>query len=118
MRDVALASGVVAPPGVPRRLRYLIATCVAGIRLECHDSVEDIVPGSARLGLLAFDPSESSREALSAKIEALRARCDGAPIGLVIPTIALSAPPGSARLASPASYRFRVAWKLQLRRCV
>jgi DNA-binding NarL/FixJ family response regulator len=77
---------LVAPPGLFRDgFARLIATCVAEIRLECHDSVEDVFPGSARLGLLAFNPSTCSREALSAKIEALRARCDGAPIGVVIP---------------------------------
>jgi DNA-binding NarL/FixJ family response regulator len=77
---------LVAPPGLFRDgFARLIATCVAEIRLECHDRVEDVVPGSARLGLLAFDPAAYSREALSARIEALRARCDGAPIGVVIP---------------------------------
>jgi DNA-binding NarL/FixJ family response regulator len=77
---------LVAPPGLFRDgFAHLIATCVAEIRLECCDSVEDVVPGSARLGLLAFDPSACSRAALSARIEALRARCDGAPIGVVTP---------------------------------
>ncbi len=77
---------LVAPPGLFRDgFAHLIATCVAEIRLECHDSVEGVVPGSARLALLAFDPGGCSREALSARIEALRARCDGAPIGVVTP---------------------------------
>jgi len=77
---------LVAPPGLFRDgFAHLIATCVAGIRLECHDSVDDVVSGSARLGLLAFDPGACGREALSARIEALRARCGGAPIGVVIP---------------------------------
>lgn len=76
---------LVAPPGLFRDgFARLIATCVAEIRIECHDSVESVVPGSARLGLLAFDPSACSREALSARIEALRARCGGAPIGVMI----------------------------------
>ena len=75
---------LVAPPGLFRDgFARLIATCVAEIRLECHDSVEDVIPGSARLGLLAFDPGACSREALAARIEVLRARCDGAPIGVV-----------------------------------
>ena len=80
----AWRTALIAPPGLFRDgFAHLIATCVAEIRLECHDSVEDLVPGSTRLGLLAFDPGACSREALSAKLEALRARCDGAPIGLV-----------------------------------
>ena len=91
-------AALVAPPGLFRDgFAHLIATCVAEIRLECHDSVEDVVPGSARLGLLAFDPSACSREALSAKIEALRARCDGAPIGLVTPD---DRAPGAAGLGA------------------
>jgi DNA-binding NarL/FixJ family response regulator len=77
---------LVAPPGLFRDgFARLIATCVAGIRLERHDSVENVFPGPARLGLLAFDPSACGREVLSARIEALRARCGGAPIGAVIP---------------------------------
>ncbi len=77
---------LVAPPGLFRDgFAHLIATCVAEIRLECYDSVEDVVPGSARLGLLAFDPGACNREALSARIDALRARCDGAPIGVMTP---------------------------------
>ncbi|MGA2492490.1 MAG: response regulator transcription factor [Roseiarcus sp.] len=77
---------LVAPPGLFRDgFAHLIATCVADIRLECCDRVEDVVPGPTRLGLLAFDPATCSRQALSARIEALRARCDGAPIGVVIP---------------------------------
>ena len=89
---------LVAPPGLFRDgFARLIATCVAEIRLECHDSVEDVVPGSARLGLLAFDPSACGREALSARIEALRARCGGAPIGVVIPD---DRAPGAAGLGA------------------
>jgi DNA-binding NarL/FixJ family response regulator len=89
---------LVAPPGLFRDgFARLIVTWIAEIRLECHDSVEDVVPGSARLGLLAFDPSASSREALSAKIEALRARCDGAPIGVVTPD---DRAPGAAGLGA------------------
>jgi DNA-binding NarL/FixJ family response regulator len=77
-------AALVAPRGLFRDgFAHLIATCVAEIHLECHDDVEDVVPGSARLGLLAFDPIACSRETLSARIEALRARCDGAPIGVV-----------------------------------
>jgi DNA-binding NarL/FixJ family response regulator len=77
---------LVAPPGLFRdSFARFIATCVAEFRVECHGSVEDVFPGSARLGLLAFDPGACSREALRAKIEALRARCGGAPIGVVAP---------------------------------
>ena len=77
---------LVAPPGLFRDgFAHLIATCVADIRLECCNNVEDVVPGATRLGLLTFTPGTCSREALSARIEALRARCGGAPIGVVIP---------------------------------
>jgi DNA-binding NarL/FixJ family response regulator len=79
-------AALVAPPGLFRDgFARLIAICVAELRLECHDSVEDVVPGSVRLGLLAFDPGACTREALCASIETLRARCDGAPIGVVTP---------------------------------
>jgi DNA-binding NarL/FixJ family response regulator len=89
---------LVAPPGLFRDgFAHLIATYVAEVRLECHESVEDVVPGSARLGLLAFDPSACSREALSLRIEALRARCDGAPIGVVTPD---DRTPGAAGLGA------------------
>ncbi len=77
---------LVAPPGLFRdSFARFIATCVAEFRVDCHASVEDVFPGTARLGLLAFDPSACSREALRAQIEALRARCCGAPIGVVAP---------------------------------
>jgi DNA-binding NarL/FixJ family response regulator len=77
---------LVAPPGLFREaFAHLIATEVAEIRLECHNTVEDVAPGAARLALLAFDPSACGGETLRARIEALRARCDGAPIGLVTP---------------------------------
>ena len=111
---------LVAPPGLFRDgFARLIATCVAEIRLECHDSVEDVVPGPARLGLLAFDPSACGREALSARIEALRARCGGAPIGVVIPGRSRSRRRRlSARLASLASFRSPRARRSRLRRCV
>jgi len=90
---------LVAPPGLFRDgLARVITTCVAEIRLECHDSVEDVVPGSARLGLLAFDPCTCGREALSAKIEALRARCGGAPIGVVVLDDRASGVPGLGAL--------------------
>jgi DNA-binding NarL/FixJ family response regulator len=76
---------LVAPSGLFRDgFAHLIATCIAEIRLECHDRVDDIVPGVAGLGLLAIDLGACSREALSASIEALRTRCLGAPIGLLI----------------------------------
>jgi DNA-binding NarL/FixJ family response regulator len=77
---------LVAPPGLFRDcFAHLLATCVAEFRLECCDNVEDVVAGSTRLGLLAFDLSARSRGALSARIEGLRARCVGAPIGVVTP---------------------------------
>jgi DNA-binding NarL/FixJ family response regulator len=79
-------AALVAPPGLFRDgFAHLIASRLADVRLECRDRVEDLAPGPARLALIAFDPSLCSREALRAKIEALRARCDGAPIG-VLPT--------------------------------
>jgi DNA-binding NarL/FixJ family response regulator len=79
-------AALVAPHGLFRDgFAHLIATEVAEIRLECHDTVEDVAPGAARLALLAFDPSACGGETLRARIEALRARCDGAPIGLVTP---------------------------------
>jgi DNA-binding NarL/FixJ family response regulator len=82
--DSAWRVALIAPPGLFRDgFAHLIAACVAEIRIECYDSVEDLVPGATRLALLAFDPSACSREALSAKLEALRARCCGAPIGVV-----------------------------------
>ncbi len=89
---------LVAPSGLFRDgFAHLVATCIVEIRLECHDSVEDVVPGSARLGLLAFDPGACSRDALSLRIEALRARCDGAPIGVVTPD---DRTPGAAALGA------------------
>ena len=93
-----LRVALVAPPGLFRDgFAHLIATYVSEIRLECRDSVENVLPGSALLGLLAFEPSACSREALSARIEALRARCDGAPIGVVIPD---DRTPGAAGLGA------------------
>jgi DNA-binding NarL/FixJ family response regulator len=79
---------LVAPPGLFRDgFAHLIASHLVNIRLECQDRIEDVVPGPARLVLIVFDPSLCSREALRAKIEALRARCDGAPIGVVLPEV-------------------------------
>jgi DNA-binding NarL/FixJ family response regulator len=79
-------AALVAPPGLFRDgFARLIATCVPELCLECHDSVRDVVPGSVRLGLLVFDPSACTQEALRADIESLRARSDGAPIGVVTP---------------------------------
>ena len=93
-RRVAL----VAPPGLFRdSFAHLIATCVAEVRLECRDRVEDVVAGSARLALLAFDPNACSREALGVRIEALRARCGGAPVGVVTPD---DRAPGAAALGA------------------
>ena len=93
-RRVAL----VAPPGLFRDgFAHLIATCVAEVRLECRDRAEDVVAGSARLALLAFDPNACSREALGVRIEALRARCGGAPVGVVTPD---DRAPGAAALGA------------------
>jgi DNA-binding CsgD family transcriptional regulator len=79
-------AALVAPPGLFRDgFAHLIASRLADVRIECRDRVEDVVPGPARLALIAFNPNLCSREALRAKIETLRARCDGAPIGVLPP---------------------------------
>jgi DNA-binding CsgD family transcriptional regulator len=86
MRDVIDRAALVAPPGLFRDgFAHLIASRLADVRIECRDRVEDVVPGPARLALIAFNPNLCSREALRAKIETLRARCDGAPIGVLPP---------------------------------
>ena len=75
---------LVAPSGLFRDgFAFLIATHLTELDLERHEDVEAIGAGPARLALLAFDSSACSRESLGAKIEALRARCHGAPICLV-----------------------------------
>jgi len=79
-------AALIAPPGLFRdSFASLMATCIAEIRLECHDSVEDVAPGAVCLFLLAHDESVLSRNALGAKIETLRLRCGAAPIGVIIP---------------------------------
>jgi DNA-binding NarL/FixJ family response regulator len=77
-------AALVAPPGLFRDgFAYLIASRLGDVRLECRDRVEDVVPGPARLALIAFNPNLCSREALRARIETLRARCGGAPVGVL-----------------------------------
>ena len=66
---------------------------------SAETEVEDVVPGPARLALIVIDPSLCSREALRAKIEALRARCDGAPIGVVPPDVSAAAGLGALGVA-------------------
>jgi DNA-binding NarL/FixJ family response regulator len=78
-RRVAL----VAPRGFFRdSFAHVVASLIEDIRLECCDAIADVAPGPARLGLIALDPGVS-REAASVQIAALRARCGGAPIGVV-----------------------------------
>jgi len=91
---------LVAPPGLFRDgFAHLIATHLVNIRLECRDRIEDVVPGPARLALIAFDPSLCSREAVRAKVDALRARCNGAPIGVVPPDVSAAADLGALGVA-------------------
>jgi DNA-binding NarL/FixJ family response regulator len=78
-RRVAL----VAPRSVFRdSFAHVVASLIEDIRLECSDSVDDVAAGPARLGLIALDPG-ARREATREAIAALRARCGGAPIGVV-----------------------------------
>ena len=77
---------MVAPGGLFREsLVHVVARFADDVHLEVYDEVEDVVSGPMHLGLIAFDPRAHGREALRAKIGALRARCDGAPVGVVTP---------------------------------
>ena len=77
-------AALIAPAGLFRdALAYLVATQIAEIRIECCERVEEIAPGATRLALIAFDPAVDDRKRLQTTIDAVRARCEGAAIGVV-----------------------------------
>jgi len=86
--DADVAPGraaLVAPAGLFRdALAHLIAAQL-GIAIECHVRAADAPSGPVQLALIVVDPAGFSREALRDEVATLRARCDGAAIGLVIP---------------------------------
>jgi DNA-binding NarL/FixJ family response regulator len=76
---------LVEPPGLFRDgLAQAIETFLEDVRVECCDDVAEVVSGPASLCLIGLDACEADCDALPATIEALRALCDGAPIGAVI----------------------------------
>jgi DNA-binding NarL/FixJ family response regulator len=79
-------AALVASAGLFRdALAYSIAAQIPGVRVECCACAEDVPAGPAQLALIAFDAAGFNRQTLQGEVAALRARCAGAAIGVLVP---------------------------------